>query len=136
MNILRNISIFIIISALCIFGYFQALGFSGGLPYPEFMNSQLRSGQKLNTLHYWGFVVLTLSIPYVIGVAIVSFIGGRFSEWWLPASAVAVALFYVYGLAYSTWYWVSLFLLSVLVSMSFSVLGVKSRNKSLGSTRK
>ena len=87
-------------------------------------------------LHYWGFVALTLSGPYAIGIAIVSFVGGRFSEWWLPASAVAVALFYVYGLAYSTWYWVSLFLLSVLVSMSFSVLGVKSRNKSLGSTRK
>ena len=133
MKLIKNMSIFVIILALSVFGYLQALSFSAGLPYPEFMNSQLKSGLKLSPLHYWGFVALTLSVPYAIGIAIVSFVGGRFSEWWLPASAVALALFYIYNLAYSPLYWLSLFLLSVLVSVSFSALGVKLRNKSLGS---
>lgn len=131
MKLVKYICTFIVISVLGVFGYYQALGFSAGLPYPEFMNEQLKSSGELSPVLYWGFNTITLTIPYALGAAIVSFFGARISTWWVPVASIVLSLLCIVNLTWSLWYWLSLCFISIFVSVVFALWG-RAKNECVG----
>lgn len=129
MSVLKSVAVFTIVLGFGVFGYFEALGLSTALHYPEFMEDKLQSGGKLDPIYYWGFVVVTLSLPYVVGVAFVSYVGARYVSAWIPVVAIFLALVYIRGLTPNIWYWISLLVFSVVVSAVMAYLSGKARYK-------
>ena len=77
-NILFNFALVVPIFYLTLMVYTQLVGFHAALPYPESWVNELRNGEQLPPVKYWGFVVVTLLVPYAIYLVCTSFLALKF----------------------------------------------------------
>ena len=123
--------LFIFASVIFSFAYYEILGFSIAMPYPEFMESQINQDTALlHGIYHWIFVFITISVPFALISALTSYTLGRWLIWWLIPAAIVIGLFPFRAFAYTFWYWLSLVAVAIAVSYLTCRLAGYTRNKS------
>ena len=121
----------IVASAIFSYAYYEILGISTALPYPDFMKEHLyEETALLYGVYHWVFIVATISIPYALVTIATSYFLGRWLVWWLLPIAIIIGLFPFRALAYTFWYWLSLVVLAVVASYLTCLFAGYTHNKS------
>ena len=79
------------------FSFSELLGFSAGLSYPEEWMEQLKSGAQLEPRKYWGFKFITLYLPIIILVCVLSLVSVKAGVFLAAVLSTILVLFFYIG---------------------------------------
>jgi hypothetical protein len=115
-----------ILLCMCVafFGYFLILGYSAAAPWPSFLDSS-------STTDRWMFNLVTLFIPYVMSLSVLSYLIARHVGFWIAPVCIILVQLYFLSQGLSLDFAITMFVSVSLALAITTYFGTKLRNKAL-----